>query len=93
MTGSPAIFTWYLASANVYEVGTPSGIFSGNVGIGIANPAYKLDVSGSSHISGNLTVDGAINGVLTASMNAANVSAGTFGANTGNGNYSFNGSV
>lgn len=66
-----------------------------NVGIGTITPnaSYKLDVSGNGHYSGNLTVDGSINGVLTASMNAANVSAGTFGANTGNGNYSFNGSV
>ena len=30
---------------------------AGNVGIGITNPAYKLDVSGSANITGDLTVD------------------------------------
>ena len=33
----------------------------GNVGIGTTNPSEKLDVSGNTHISGNLTVDGSIN--------------------------------
>ena len=31
---------------------------SGNVGIGQSNPTYKLDVSGTAHVSGNMTVDG-----------------------------------
>jgi len=33
---------------------------SGNVGVGISNPVYKLDVSGSVNISGNITaiIDG-----------------------------------
>lgn len=31
---------------------------SGNVGIGLTNPAYKLDVFGNTHISGGLYTDG-----------------------------------
>jgi len=30
----------------------------GNVGVGQANPAYKLDVNGTARVSGNMTVDG-----------------------------------
>src|SRR5229473_3943940 len=30
----------------------------GNVGVGQSNPTYKLDVNGTAHISGNMTVDG-----------------------------------
>jgi hypothetical protein len=33
---------------------------NGNVGIGQINPAYKLDVNGTAHVSNNLTVDGNI---------------------------------
>ena len=35
---------------------------SGNVGIGMTTPAEKLDVSGNAHVSGNVQVDGAMNG-------------------------------
>ena len=46
VTGSTASFTWYLASSNVYEVDSAPGIFSGNVGIGTANPSNgKLQVA------------------------------------------------
>src|SRR5207247_6472 len=30
----------------------------GNVGIGTTTPGYKLDVNGTAHVSGNMTVDG-----------------------------------
>ena len=33
---------------------------AGNVGIGQSNPTYKLDVNGTAHVSGNMTVDGNI---------------------------------
>ena len=51
-----------------YE-GTPRMVFenSGNVGILVANPLYRLDVSGSIHASNNLIADGnaTIDGSLT----------------------------
>ena len=37
----------------------------GNVGIGTTGPSFNLDVSGSGHITGNLTVDGTISGTLS----------------------------
>ena len=36
--------------------------FDGNVGIGKTSPSYTLDVSGTAHVSSNLTVDGTISG-------------------------------
>lgn len=39
--------------------------------------------------NGNLVVTGTISGSYTGTASAANLSAGTFGANTGGGNYSF----
>jgi hypothetical protein len=34
---------------------------NGNVGIGQSTPTYKLDVSGTAHVTGDITVDGNIN--------------------------------
>jgi len=71
----------------------------GNIGINTTNPgAYRLNVNGDTNITGSLNVTGtttatAFIGPLTGTLNAANVSSGAFGANTGNGNYSFAGNV
>ncbi|MFZ8805968.1 MAG: hypothetical protein ACO2OW_00005, partial [Minisyncoccia bacterium] len=74
-----------LGNSIIYDNGT-------NVGIGTTNPAYKLDVSGDVRVTGTLYAN-AISGTYTGTINAANVSSGQFGANTGGGNYSFPGNV
>src|SRR5204862_5687314 len=45
-------------AAHNYAIIVPSGW--GNVGIGTStpDPSYKLDVNGTAHISGNVTIDG-----------------------------------
>jgi hypothetical protein len=66
---------------------------TGNVGIGTTNPgAYKLYVNGDTNINGTLTATSVI-GPVTGTLNAANVSSGAFGGNTGGGNYSFPGKL
>ncbi|MER3570507.1 MAG: hypothetical protein C4348_02835, partial [Patescibacteria group bacterium] len=62
------------------------------LGIGTTTPAYRLDVAGDARVTGTLYA-GAISGSFTGTINAANVSSGQFGANTGGGNYSFPGNV
>jgi hypothetical protein len=47
------------ASVGKFE-GTGVSYFTGNVGIGISNPTHKLDVNGTAHVTGNMTVDGNI---------------------------------
>lgn len=56
-----------------------SYINTGNVGIATTSPAYKLDVAGDIRATGN----------LFGTLSATNISAGTFGANTGGGNFTF----
>ncbi len=79
-------------------------LFYGNVGSGShASSSFLLFQNNGSDrlrvdISGNLTTSGAItanafSGPLTGQLNAANVSSGQFGANVGNGNFSFPGNV
>lgn len=72
--------TWYYGDDLIVDG-------SGRVGINTLNPAYTLDVTGSAHVSGDLTVDGTLSGVT---VNAAYVSAGTFGSSVSGGSYRFN---
>jgi hypothetical protein len=66
---------------------------TGNVGIGTTNPgSYKLYVNGDTNIDGTLTATSFV-GPVTGTLNAANVSSGAFGGNTGGGNYSFSGKL
>ncbi len=67
---------------------------SGNVGIGTTTPGQKLSVAGTieSTSGGFKFPDGTVqtsSSSGSATMNAANVSSGAFGSNTGGGNYSF----
>ncbi len=54
----------------------------GNVGIGTDAPTVKLEVNGTIKAT-------AFEGPLSGTISAANVSSGSFGANTGGGNYTF----
>lgn len=87
-SGNAWIQAQRVAGATAYSLNLqPSG---GNVGIGTTNPgAYTLFVNGNTNINGTLTATG-ITGVT---VNAANVSAGAFAANTGGGNFSFPGNL
>ena len=77
------------AKAKGISVGTASD----NIGIGTDTPGttYRLNVNGNSNITGTLNVTGGITGASLGStlLNASNVSAGTFGSNSGGGNYTF----
>ncbi len=83
--------SWYNGSTDK-ELFTVAS--NGNVGIGTVTPTSTLQVNGSANITGNLTVGGTFGGqALTGTLNAANVSAGTFGSNVGGGMYIFPSSV
>lgn len=60
-------------------------IISGNVGIGISNPAAKLHVVGTSYLNGNTTITGAttIAGKLT--INDGSQSSGALFTSNGSG--------
>ena len=73
------------------------GTASDNIGIGTSAPGttYRLNVNGNSNITGTLNVTGGITGASLGStlLNASNISAGTFGSNSGGGNYTFPGKL
>ena len=65
----------------------------GNVGIGTTTTGvYKLYVNGNTNINGTVTAT-SFSGSLAGTVTASNVSSGSFGGNTGGGNYSFPGSL
>jgi len=63
-------------------------IISNNVGIGTTSPGYKLDVAGDIHASGTVYAN-YFSGTMSGTVPAAQVSSGVFGANVGNGNFTF----
>ncbi|MDO9184897.1 MAG: tail fiber domain-containing protein [Bacteroidia bacterium] len=52
---------------SLVSAGTAPSYFNGSVGIGFPNPAFKLDVNGTSNFSGNMTITGnlSVNGSST----------------------------
>ena len=70
----------------------PSFYFSTNVAVAgsVSNYSntWSLGSNGSANFSGTVTAAG-FSGPLTGTESAANVSSGTFGSNTGGGNYTF----
>jgi hypothetical protein len=65
--------TLYVNTTNGSDGGNVILAGSGSVAIGYASPSYKLDVFGSGHFSGNLTVDGTINATITGTADSANL--------------------
>jgi len=76
---------WDQSGSNLY----PDNM-SWSVGIGTSTPITALHIIGSTTISGNLEIGGVITGASYAgTMSAGNIESGSFGFNTGAGNYSF----
>ncbi len=78
--GSVAVGNGYVATA-----GPSNGmIIQGNVGIGTASPTYKIDVTGTGHITGDVTLDSR----LMMPGAAATLPANSIGLQDGAGIYS-----
>jgi hypothetical protein len=89
---------------NLYLDGTAQNYLAGNVGIGTATPAVKLDVVGDASVSGNLAVAGTFSSVslgstsLTGGATGLNLAAGGTNQNitvtpSGTGSTVLNGNV
>jgi hypothetical protein len=97
LIASPFVYNKVKAATGL-SVGSSSvtgsdDIIYGHGGDSTGNLLNLLNNSGASFVidnSGNLDLSGTINsGGFTGTLNASNVSAGTFGSNTGGGNYLF----
>ncbi len=82
--GGAAIYNDNGSYKELMIVGNTSGGGSRQVGLW-----DYLTVNGGETVTGNLTVNGTLSGTYSGTVGAGNVSAGTFGSNTGGGNYTF----
>ena len=94
--GFSKVSALYGQGISISPYGTTNPFFvqqtTGNVGIGTTSPSQLLEVNGNAKFDGTVTAGG-FSGPLTGTESAANVSAGTFGGNTGGGNYTFPGNL
>lgn len=81
----PEAFQHFVVQNNLGQTRFTVDTDSGNVGIGVVNPTFKLDVNGNSRYNGNMfitgtvTISGAINGGVLATKNiVTQASMGTY---------------
>ena len=66
---------------------------SGNIGIGVVNPAFTLDVGGTANVGALTTTSVSGNGASLTSLNAGNISTGTLGRPVSTTDGTFTGTV
>ncbi|MCL4404073.1 hypothetical protein M1432_01910 [Patescibacteria group bacterium] len=87
--GQLDIYSGTQTAISVWQTGTDMGASMPSGGSTLPwNGTYAINSSGGLNVNGTVTATG-FSGPLTGTESAANVSAGSFGANTGGGNYTF----